>query len=112
EDLAPGQEAQGNALAVDGGDGGNADVDFLAFDADVDAAILRQPFLGNVHSRHDLDAGDEGGLVTFELRRHGRLVQDAVDAITDAQLVLGGLEMDVRGSVLVGLPDDLVDELD
>ena len=42
----------------------------------------------------------------------GRLVQDAVNAVADAQLVLRRLEVDVRRAVLVGFPDDLVDELD
>ena len=62
--------------------------------------------------RHDLDARDERGLVALQLRRHRRLVQDAVDAVADAQLVLRRLEMNVRRAVLEGLPDDLVDELD
>jgi hypothetical protein len=112
EDLAAGEQAQGGALAVDGGDGGDADVDFLAFDAHVDAAVLGEAFLGDVHAGHHLDAGEDGGLVALELGRHRGLVQDAVDAVADAQFVLGRLEMDVGGAVLEGLPDDLVDELD
>ncbi len=39
-------------------------------------------------------------------------MQNAVDAIADPQLVLRGFEVNVRGAVLEGLPDDLVDELD
>ena len=36
----------------------------------------------------------------FELRRHGRLMQHAVHAVADAQVVLHRLEMDVRRPLL------------
>ena len=39
-------------------------------------------------------------------------MQDAVDAISDAQFVFGRLKVNVGGAILVGLPDDLIDELD
>ena len=39
-------------------------------------------------------------------------MQDAVNAVADAQFVLLRLEMDVGGAVLEGLPNDLVDEFD
>ena len=112
EDLAARQEPQGDALAIDRRHRGNADVNFLAFDPHVDAAVLGQAFLGDVHARHDLDAGDQRGLVALELRRHRRLVQDAVNAVADAQLVFRRLKMDVRRAVFIRLPNDLVDELD
>ena len=51
-------------------------------------------------------------LKPLQLRRHRRLVQDAVNAVADAQFVLLRFEVNVRGAVLVGFPDDLVDELD
>ena len=73
---------------------------------------MREALFGDVHAGHDLDAGDQGGLVALQLGRHGRLVQDAVNAVADAQLVLRRLEMDVRGAVLEGLPYNLVDKLD
>ncbi len=112
ENFAAGEEAQGDAFAIDRGDGGNADVNFLPLDADIDATVLGEAFFGDVHAGHDLDAGDERRLVTLQLRRHGGLMEDAVNAIADAQLVLLRLEMDVSGAVLEGLPNDLVDELD
>ena len=112
EDLAAREQPQRDALAIDRRHRGNADVNFLALDAHVDAPVLRQALLGDVHARHDLDAGDQRGLVALELRRHRRLVQDAVNAVADAQLVFRRLEMNVRRAVLERLPDDLVDELD
>ena len=51
-------------------------------------------------------------LIALELRRHRCLVQNAVDAVADAQFVFGRLKMNVRRAVLVSFPDDLVDELD
>ena len=39
-------------------------------------------------------------------------MEDAVDSITNAQLILGRLKMDVCGAILKGFPDDLVHELD
>jgi hypothetical protein len=112
EDFATGEEAEGDAFAVDGGDGGDADIDFLAFDADVDAAVLGEAFFGDIHAGHDFDAGEDGGLVTFKLGGHRGLVEDAVDAVTDAEFVFGGFEVDIGGAVFEGFPDDLVDEFD
>src|SRR5438477_3100922 len=43
------QQTQRNAFTVNGRHRRNADVDFLALNADVDASVLRQAFLGNVH---------------------------------------------------------------
>ena len=39
-------------------------------------------------------------------------MQDAVHAVTDAELVLRRLEVNIRRPILERLPDDLVDELD
>ena len=112
KDLSARQQTQRNALAVNRRDSGDTDVDFLALDADVDAAVLRQPLLGDVHSGHDLDARNDRGLVALQLRRHRRLVQDAVDAVADAQFVFRRLEMNIRRAIFERFPDDLVDELD
>ena len=53
----------------------------------IDAPVLRQAFFGDVHARHDFQAGNDRALEQAELRRHGSLVEDAVDAVTDAQIV-------------------------
>ena len=39
-------------------------------------------------------------------------MENAVNAVADAQLIFGGFKMNVRRTVLVSFPDDLVDELD
>ena len=112
KNLAARQQAERHALPVNRRHRRYADVNFLAFDADIDAAVLRQALFGDVHSRHDFDAGNNRRLKALELRRHRRLVQNAVNAVTNAQLVFGRLEVDVGRAVLVSFPDDLVDELD
>ncbi len=39
-------------------------------------------------------------------------MQNAVDAVTDAQFVFGRFKVNVRRAVFEGFPDDLVDEFD
>ena len=106
------QKTQTDALTISRGDRRDADVDLVAAAADVDATVLRETALGDVHVGHDLDARDDGGLEPFELRRHGRLVEHAVHAVADAEVVLHRFEMDVRRTLLDRFADDLVDELD
>ena len=46
-----------------------------------------------------------------ELRRHGDLVQDAVDAVADAQIVLQRLDVNVGGALDDGFADDWLTNL-
>ena len=50
EYFAAGQQTQGHAFAIDSGHGRDADVDLLAFDPNVNAAVLGQAFFGDVHA--------------------------------------------------------------
>ena len=69
-----------------------------------------QPALGDVHLRHDLDARDDRGLQAP--RRRLLVVQDAVDAVADAQRVLERLDVDVRGLGVDGVLDEEVHQAD
>ena len=104
------QEAQAHALGVDGGDGGDADVERAADGLEVDAAVLRQAALGDVEARHDLEARDDGVLEAQQIfrQRHGH--KQAVDAVADAELAFLRLEVDVGGGVRDGLADDVAHE--
>jgi hypothetical protein len=51
-------------------------------------------------------------LEPLQLRGQGNLVQDAVNAVADAEFILLRLEMDVRRAVFERFPDNLVHELD
>ena len=63
-----------------------------------DPAVLRDAALGDVDVGHDLQAADHAGLDALGRAHH--LVQHAVDAVADAQVVLGRLDVDVRRAVL------------
>ena len=87
------EETHHDAFAVEHRDDRNADVDLAAGDAELDAAVLRQPLLGDVEPGHDLEPADDRGLEAVDLGRHRLRVQHAVDAVAD--LDARGLRLDV-----------------
>ena len=89
-----------------------SDVHLGLLNADLDAAVLRQAFFGDIEMAENLHARHDGRLETFHLCRHGYFLQDAVDAVADAQLVLEGFQMDVGGAQVDRVFQDLVDETD
>ncbi len=104
------EQAQHDALAVPGRNGRHAHVDRATGDAERDAAVLRQALLGDVETRHDLDARDDQ-------RRHRalglqHLAQHAVDAEADHEPVLERLDVDVRAVFLDRLGQERVDQPD
>ena len=112
KDFAARQQTERHALPIYRRHGGNADINFFTFNPDVDAAVLRKTLFRDVHSRHDFDTRNDGSLIALKLRGHRRLVKNAIDAITNPQLVFGRLEMNICGAIFVGFPNDLVNELD
>ena len=92
------EQAQHHALAVSRRDGRYAHVHRAPRDAQRDASVLRQAFLGDVEPRHDFDA-------RHDQRRHGALglehfAQHPVHAEADHQAVLERLDVDVRPVLL------------
>ncbi len=77
---------------------------------DLDAPVLGQAPLGDVHLGHDLEAGDDGVLELH--RRLHDLVEDAVDPVADPERLLVGFDMDIGGLALDGVGEDQVDQLD
>ena len=106
------QEAEGDGLGVDGRRGGDADIEDGGVGLEVDAAVLRETFFGDVEARHDLEARDNGVLEAEEVLRDGHGDEQAVDAVADAELFLLRLKVDVGGLVFDGLFDDVGDEAD
>ncbi len=104
------EHAQHDALAVLGRQRGDAQVHRAVGDVALDAAVLRQAALGDVEVRHDLHARDDRQREVP--RRRGHLVERAVHAVADFELVLERLEMDVARPVLDRLIEDQVDETD
>ena len=94
-----------DAFAVAGRDGGDAQIDRFLAHLDLDAAVLREPLLGDGHrAGHDLQTADDGRLQF--LRRILHLVQNAVDAEADAKAFLERLEMNVARAHVVGLEQE------
>ena len=79
-------------------------------EADLDAAVLRQALLGDVQLRHDLDARRDR-VAELHRRRHD-VVEDAVDAEPDAELLLVRLDVDVARALLNRRHQHQVDEPD
>ena len=104
------QETHDDRLAVEHGDDRDADVHLGGVDPHLDAAVLGQALFRDVQMAEDLDAGADRRLEPLHLGRHGNFLEDAVDAVPDPELVLEGLEMDVRGAEIDRVFQDLVDE--
>ncbi len=75
-----------------------------------DAAILRQPALGNVKSGHNLDARNDRRLQP-QGRRLG-LVQHAIITVADPQPVLERLDVDIGSTRFDGAGDQLINQSD
>ncbi len=58
------EEAERNGFGVDGGDRRDADIEDGVAGAEVDASVLREAAFGDVETRHDLEARDDGVLET------------------------------------------------
>jgi hypothetical protein len=74
----------------------------------LDAPVLRHAALGDVHLGHHLEARREARRQVA--RRLDHLAQDAVGAEAHAVVLFVGLEVDVRGALLDGVDQHLVDE--
>ena len=60
--------------------------------ANLDAPVLRHPFLGDVEIAQNLDARNDRRLKPLDRGRHRHLLQQPIHAIADAQLMLKGLD--------------------
>jgi len=106
------QQAQHHRLAVQHRNDRHPDIHFTLINPDFDPAILRQTFFRDVQVAQNFDAGHDGRLKPLDLRRDRHVLQHAVNAVTNAQLVLERLEVDIRGAQLDGVAQHLVDEAD
>ncbi len=102
-------------LPEQGRQGGDAHVDLFAvpvleLDPHLDPAVLGEALLGDVHVREDLDPREDGAPELQGQADH--LVEVAVDAVADAELLFVGLEVDVRSALLDGVDERRVDEGD
>ena len=101
------QEPQDDLLAPEGGERGHAEVEVAAavldLHLDLDPAVLGKALLRDVQLGHDLDARGQG---VAQLHGQGHdVVEDAVDAEADPELLLVGLDVDVGGPALQGVDE-------
>ena len=104
------EDAEHGLLAEGRRHGRNAQLDLASALLSLDAPVLRPSLLGEVAARKQLDARDHR--LVHDPRDEVDVVEDAVDAQThEGQLALG-LEVDVRGPLLEGVGEDVVEGLD
>ncbi len=106
------EKTQGDAFAFDRGDGGDADVDELATDLEVDPAILGEAAFGDVELGHDLEAGEHRLLELLDVFGNGDFAEATVDAVAHAEFFLHGFDVNIGGVLFESLADDLVHEFD
>src|SRR5665213_930350 len=106
------KQTHDDAFAVDHGDDRHTNVYFAVLHAHLDTAVLRHALLGDVETGHDLDAAEDGGLEAVDLGVQRLCLQNAVDAIADAQGTFFRLNVDVAGALVGGFDQDFVDQLD
>ena len=104
------EQAQHHAFAVAAGQRRHAHVDRAAAQAQQDAAVLRQPFLGDVEVGHDLDARDQRG-VQAAAGPHD-IAQGAIDAVAHHRVALERLDVDVGGAFAQRLRQQRVEHAD
>ena len=104
------EQAQHDALAGPGRQRRDAHVDLLVAELQRDAAVLRQPLLGDVEARHDLDARDQRRVQ--RARRLDHVAQHAVDAEAHDRARLVRLEVHVGGALAQRLQQQRVDHPD
>src|SRR5262249_31369245 len=104
------EDAHDDLLAVERREDRDAEVDLTALDLGLEFPVLKNALLGDVERGHDLDAAADGALPLL-VRGRAPLVQDAVLAEADTELLLLGLDVDIRNAVLHNLKDEEVHEL-
>ena len=77
---------------------------------DAEAAVLRQPLLGDVHARHDLQARDQPFVDPLGQVHH--FLEQAVEAVADEHAFFHRLDVDVARLALDRALHDEIDEVD
>ena len=109
-DPGPVENSHHDAFAEHRRQGRDADVDLDAADHGLDAAVLRQPPLGDIELGHDLYAR---GQRSPQRRGHqSLLLQKSVDAVPNGDRVASGFDVHVGRATLDRPCNDLVHQPD
>src|SRR6185503_14432760 len=93
------EHAEHSIFAVDGWHDGDAEIDQPAAVLDAETAVLRHAAFRNIQLAHDLDAGNDGGVMFLGHRLHGQS-QHAVNAILYDYRIAFRLNVNVTGALL------------
>ena len=105
------EHAHDDLLAKQRAQRGDAEVDLRAVvGRRAQAAVLRQPLLGDVHARHDLEPRDQPFMDPLGQVHH--LLEQPVEAMPDEHALFHRLDVHVAGVALDGALHDEVDEID
>src|SRR5262249_22490710 len=107
---APVEDTHDRGLAVHRRQDADTQVEMLALDGHLDAAVLGPAFLGNVDRAHDFNTRKHRGQQTT--RRTVAVDEHTVDPVADAHTVPERLDVDVAGTQADRFGNDEVDELD
>ena len=104
------EKSQHDALAMHHRNDAGPHVDLPTGDPHVDAAVLRQPLLGDVEAGHDLQPRDDRRSELPQFRRRRLHAKNAIDPKADREPRLGRLDVHVRRTLLDCLDEQLVDQ--
>ncbi len=104
------EQPQNQIFPVNGGQGRGPDIDFLVVDPDVEAAVLGDAGVGDVHVGQHLEPGDNPR--QDGAGRGRNFVELAVDSQPDLGAVFFRADMDIAGPALYRLAEDGVDQAD
>src|SRR6202008_5134429 len=90
--IAAAKQPQANRFTIDRWNSRDTHIDLLIAGVQVHSPILRQTALGDVHVGHDLEARDYGLLKYSQLRRDCHFVQNAVDPVSNSEIIVQRLD--------------------
>ena len=92
------QQTQHHAFTINRWHGSHADIHAIAAMMNLDMAVLRHETLGDIHVRHDLDAGNQGCVKL--LGRRWLVLEQSIDAIAQLDGLDEGDQVNIAGSFL------------
>jgi len=106
------EDTQTAGLAPAGWQDRDAQIVIIGAAPHFDTSVMRLAVFGDIHVRHDLDGGTDRVAQLVDALWQRDLLQDAVDAVAQAQRALERLDVDVGTVHADRFGDDQIDEAD